>query len=184
MLTLMTLPASFAAQRRSVPERRMLCAINHLRPDQLEHFVGGASLALPSLLTEQSLEQLGPVAVIYHHPVNEESSGPVEVCVPYQGKLNLPDGLMTRLEIAHQQAYIVLTKQQFTDSALFHAARQELEAYVRANGEPLGPLRQIDYAVWNTRGSQEVVGELAIAFKWFNRLSPNSRGRLFPQVHF
>ncbi|AWN22347.1 hypothetical protein DKM44_03095 [Deinococcus irradiatisoli] len=176
----MTSAALRRVQQRAVPARQLLCAVNHLRPAHLSNFVNGATLALPNVLTEQGLEQLGPVAVIYHNPVTEESSGPVEVCVPYQGELKLPHGLTQRHDLPHREAYLPLTKREFTDSALFNRARSEVERYARANGDVLGPLRQIDYGVWNTRGETEVVGELALPLRWFNQLRPETRGRLFP----
>lgn len=174
----MTAPSR--VQYRFLPARTLLCAVNRLRPAHLDNFVNGASLALPSVLTEQGLEQLGPVAIIYHSPVTEESDGPVEVCVPYQGNLSLPDGLIQRTDPEHREAYLPLTKREFLDSALFHAARREVEQAARANGDVLGPLRRMDYGVWATRGEHEVVGELAVPMKWFNQLRPESRGRLFP----
>lgn len=176
----MTASALARVQFRLVPAQLMLCAVNHLKPDQLSNFVSGATLTLPNVLTEQGLEQLGPVAIIYHQPVTQESSGPVEVCVPYQGELNVPDGLITRLDPEHRQAYLPLTKREFGDSTLFNRAQQSLEDAARANGDVLGPLRQIDYGVWATRGEDEVVGELALPMKWMNKLQPGSRGRLFP----
>ena len=158
----------------------MLCAINRLRPAQLENFVGGASLALPQLLTDQELEQLGPVMVIYHTPVTEAGGGPVEVCVPYRGELSVPEGLSIRTDPEHREAYLPLTKRDFTGSDLFNRARQAVEVAARANGDVLGPLRQVDYGVWTTRGEDEVVGELALPMKWMNKLRPETRGRLFP----
>ncbi len=176
----MTSAALQRVQQRSVSAQQLLCAVNHLRPAHLNNFVSGATLALPNVLTEQEIEQLGPVAVIYHNPVTEESSGPVEVCVAYQGELSVPEGLITRLDPAHREAYLPLTKREFADSALFHRARSELERYVQGNGEVLGPLRQVDYGVWSTRGEDEVVGELALPMRWLNQLRPETRGRLFP----
>lgn len=176
----MTSAALQRVQQRSVPAQQLLCAVNHLSPAHLNNFVNGATLALPNVLTEQGLEQLGPVAVIYHNPVTEESSGPVEVCVPYQGELSVPEGLTRRLDPEHREAYLTLTKREFGDSDLFNRARSELEHYARANGEVLAPLRQVDYGVWNTRGEDEVVGELALPMRWLNQLRPETRGRLFP----
>lgn len=176
----MTAPALPRVQFRFVAAQMMLCAVNHLRPEHLTNFVNGATLALPNILTEQSLEQLGPVAIIYHHPVTEESSGPVEVCVPYQGDLSAPEGLTTRLDPDHREAYLTLTKEEFLDSALFNQARLGVEQAAQANGDVLGPLRQVDYGVWATRGEHEVVGELALPMKWLNKLQPGTRGRLFP----
>ncbi|GAA4006362.1 hypothetical protein GCM10022631_17230 [Deinococcus rubellus] len=173
-------PAVTSVQFRFVPAQMMLCAVNRLRPAHLENFVGGASLALPQVLTDQGLEQLGPVAVIYHRPVTEDSDGPVEVCVPYQGDLSVPEGLTNRLDPDHREAYLPLTKREFQDSTLFNRARLGVEQAAQANGDVLGPLRQVDYGVWNTRGEDEVVGELALPMKWMNKLRPETRGRLFP----
>ena len=180
----MTSPSRPAAarrvQQRSVPAQQMLCAVQRLKPQHLTRFVNGATLALPAVLTEQAARQLGPVIVIYHQPVTEDSDGPVEVCVPFEGLLNAPEGLVTRLDPPHHEAYVPMTKAQFRESALFNAARRELEAYAGANGEVLGPLRQIDFGVWEIRQETDMVGELALPMKWFNQLRPQTRGRLFP----
>ena len=129
----------------------MLCAVNRLRPAHLENFVGGASLALPQVLTDQGLEQLGPVVVIYHTPVTEDSDGPVEVCVPYRGDLSVPEGLSTRTDPEHREAYLPLTKREFQDSALFNrgAARGGAGGAGqrrRAGAAQAGGLRRLDHA--------------------------------------
>ena len=167
-------------QHRDVPAQQMLCAVQRLKPQHLTRFVNGATLALPSILTEQAATQLGPVMVIYHQPITQESDGPVEICVPYSGELSVPEGLVTRLDPPHREAYLPMTKAQFRDSGLFNAARRELEAYARANGEATGPLRQIDFGVWEIRQEGNMVGEIALPMKWVNQLRPETRGRLFP----
>ncbi|WP_420594449.1 hypothetical protein [Deinococcus sp.] len=167
-------------QHRDVPARMMLCAVQRLRPEHVRAFVNGASQALPLIVAQQGAEPLGRVAVIYHQPVTDTSDGPVEVCVPYAGELNVPEGLSARHEPAHVEAYLPLTKPGFADAELLDEAWRSLRHYARANGEIMGPMRRIDYGVWETHGEGEMVGEIILPLKWFNQLRPNTRGRLFP----
>ncbi|NUR97908.1 MAG: hypothetical protein HOV67_21955 [Kribbellaceae bacterium] len=46
--------------------------------------------------------------VIFHGEVNEDSVGPIEVCIPVA-----TESAATRRERAHRQAYVVVTKAQF-----------------------------------------------------------------------
>ena len=169
-----------SVQHRPVEVRRLLYAIQKLRPEQLGNFVNGASLALPQVLAVGGARQLGPVAILYHAPVTDTSDGPVEVCVPFEGELEIPDGLSERQELSHREAYLPLTKTQFGDGTLFNSARRELEAYAQANGDLIGPLRQIDFGTWAESGPDDIVGELALPLRWLNQMRPETRGRLFP----
>jgi hypothetical protein len=174
-------PSPFpSVQHRPVEARRLLYAIQKLRPEHLGNFVNGATLALPQILAVGGARQLGPVAILYHAPVTETSDGPVEVCVPFSGELEIPDGLQERQELPHREAYLPMNKTQFGDGTLFNAARRELEEYAQANGEQIGPLRQIDFGVWAESGPDDLVGELAVPLRWLNQIRPETRGRLFP----
>lgn len=52
--------------------------------------------------------------VVYHGEVSEDSDGPVEVCLPYTGPTpeGPDDGIVTRVEPAHREAYTTITRAQ------------------------------------------------------------------------
>lgn len=53
----------------------------------------------------------GPPMVVYHGQVNEDSDGPVEVCVPVAPG-NPGESVADRVELAHREAYLTITKAQ------------------------------------------------------------------------
>src|SRR6202043_1626429 len=53
-----------------------------------------------------------PVFVVYHGQVNDESDGPVEVCVPVSPEQQSSTDLPMRQEPAHREAYARITKAQ------------------------------------------------------------------------
>lgn len=56
--------------------------------------------------------QIGPSLVIYHGEVNEDSDGPVEVCLPIPPRITSATSLPTRVEPAHREAFTTVTRAQ------------------------------------------------------------------------
>ena len=71
----------FEIREREVPEQLVLTEQRHVRVTELPHWLPAAMQRLAT-----SAQGYGGVAgapfVVYHGAVNEDSDGPVEVCVP------------------------------------------------------------------------------------------------------
>ncbi len=126
-------PAMFdSVQERDVPEQLVLTEQRHLVVDELPGFISGA---LGRLI--ESAGDLGgvaaPVFVVYHGEVNQDSDGPVEVCVPINAE---SASLPTRIEPAHTEAYVRITKAQVEFPQIL-SAYDAVAQWIRANGRSI-----------------------------------------------
>lgn len=132
----------FEIREREVPEQLVLTVQRHLRLEELAGFV---QPALDRLL--RTAERLGGAAggefVVFHGEVNQDSDGPVEVCVPvHHGS---PE-VATRVEPAHREAYVRLTKAQFEYPQVL-SAYDAVEQWIGARRVTCtGPPREVHLA--------------------------------------
>ena len=73
--------------------------------------------------------------VIYHGEVNEDSDGPVEVCVPVSGDGDL-SGQAHRVEPAHREAYTEITVAQVAFPQIL-SAYEAVERWIGENGREI-----------------------------------------------
>lgn len=100
----------YEIHEREVPEQVVLTEQRHVRIPELSQWLPEAI----DRLIESAEERGGPagdVFVVYHGEVNEDSDGPVEVCVPVDGGEASSDA-PTRREPGHKEAYTRITKAQ------------------------------------------------------------------------
>jgi hypothetical protein len=150
----------YSIQQRDVPEQLVLTEQRHvLAPD------------LPTWLPEAmgrligSAAQLGGVTgpgfVVYHGEVNQESDGPVEVCLP----VSPPDGAAaaaaTRREPAHREAYVRITKAEVRYPQILSAFDAVAE-WLSANGlSASAPPREVYFADFMAAGPNDEVCDVA-----------------------
>jgi DNA-binding transcriptional MerR regulator len=80
----------------------------------------------------------GELFVVFHGEVNEDSDGPVEVCLP----VATPSGA-TRVEPAHREAYVAVTRAQLEWPHIL-SAYDTVERWIDARGRvSLGPPREV-----------------------------------------
>jgi DNA-binding transcriptional MerR regulator len=104
-------PAEFEIRERKVPDQLVLTEQRHVHVAGLSDFIGGTTQRLTTATKEYG-GSTGHLFVIFHGEVNEESDGPVEVCLPIDGAQEIsPDAAMRR-EPAHREAYTRLRKAQ------------------------------------------------------------------------
>jgi DNA-binding transcriptional MerR regulator len=109
-------------RRRMVPDQLVLTeqrSIQHLT--ELERWTAATMDRLTSATTVT-----GHPFVIIHGEINEDSDGPVEVCVP------VPEATASRVEKAHEEVYVRLTKAQF-DYPQILGAYETLERWIAQN---------------------------------------------------
>jgi DNA-binding transcriptional MerR regulator len=101
----------YDVRERDVPEQLVLTEQRHVLVPELP---GWLQAAIGRLL--QSAESHGGLAgdvfVIYHGEVNEDSDGPVEVCVPVRPGTEAAADAAVRSEPAYREAYVRITKAQ------------------------------------------------------------------------
>jgi DNA-binding transcriptional MerR regulator len=102
----------FEIQTRDVPEQKVLCIQRHVTAGPLPAFIGEAYQRLWAHLDASAAQAGDPGLVIYHGRVDEDSDGPVEVCLPATGPVEPAADVGVRLEPARTEAYTRITKAQ------------------------------------------------------------------------
>lgn len=96
-------------RQRDVPEQLVLTEQRHVRVPELSQWLGSAFGRL-SASAERFGGAAGPALAIYHGEVNDDSDGPVEVCIPLDRNAEPGPEIATRLEPAHREAYVRIAK--------------------------------------------------------------------------
>lgn len=100
----------YDVELRDVPELKLLTAERRLTVDGLSDFIGAARREITEALDAAGVEVAGPVRVVYHGMVTEDSDGPVEVAVPFAGSVEPVGELRVRLQGARREAVTGLTR--------------------------------------------------------------------------
>jgi DNA-binding transcriptional MerR regulator len=134
-------PSELPVLEREVAEQTVLTEQRHVFIGQLTWHPQAAAR-----LTAHAV-RCGGVAgerfVIFHGMVTADSDGPVEVCVPVSHPPEDPAELAWRLEPAHREAFISLTKEQFEPPAIL-SVYDKLARWVAARGRrPVGAPREV-----------------------------------------
>jgi DNA-binding transcriptional MerR regulator len=95
---------------RDVPELKLLTAERRLTVAELSDFIGAARREIVEALAAEEASAAGPVRVIYHGMVTEDSDGPVEVAVPFTGSVEPVGDLRVRLQAPRREAVTGLTR--------------------------------------------------------------------------
>ncbi len=143
-------------KERDVPESLVLTEQRHTTVQGLSDWIRAAIHRLYGTAAELNLNP-GPSFVIYHGEVNEDSDGPVEVCIPYA---NGPDskevtGHASRIEPAHREAYTRITVAQVEFPQIL-SAYDAVEKWVHTNGrEVSGSPREVYIADFSKIGPDD-----------------------------
>ncbi|HEY7198884.1 MAG TPA: MerR family transcriptional regulator [Candidatus Dormibacteraeota bacterium] len=103
---------AFDVRQRDMPEQIVLTEQRHVR---IEELAGWIETAL-GRLRRAARDCGGPAGwhfVVFHGEVNEDSDGPVEICVPIDAAAASRSAVATRREPAHREAYVRLRKAGF-----------------------------------------------------------------------
>ena len=97
---------------RPVPEGDLLTAERRLTVEDLPDFITDAAARITRHLEDSGATEAGPLRVIYHGMVTEDSDGPVEVVVPFTGRVAAVDDLRVRRQGGGTEAWTALTRRQ------------------------------------------------------------------------
>jgi DNA-binding transcriptional MerR regulator len=149
----------FEIQERDVPEQVVLTEQRHLVADELPTWIPAAIGRL--IGAADSLGGMtGPVLVIYHGEVNEESDGPVEVCVPIDPTKATDDAPLRR-EPAHREAYTRVTKAQVGFPQILSAYDAVAHWIDGRKLNSAGAPREVYFADWDAAGPHDAVADVA-----------------------
>jgi DNA-binding transcriptional MerR regulator len=102
----------YGVDTRQVAEQQVMSTTRALTVEGLPDFIMQGMGAIAAQLQASGARQLGAPFVIYHGQVNNDSDGPVEVCLPFEGTAQPADGMQVRVEPAHAEAFTTLTRRQ------------------------------------------------------------------------
>jgi DNA-binding transcriptional MerR regulator len=102
----------YDVQVRDVPEQTVLTEQRHVRAQELGPWVDEAVERLLKAAAGHGDGAVGPCFIIFHGEVNEDSDGPVEICLPIVPDPGRAVEAAMRVERAHREAYTRITKAQ------------------------------------------------------------------------
>ncbi|MFD0207186.1 MULTISPECIES: MerR family transcriptional regulator [Saccharothrix] len=153
----------YEVKQREAPEQVVLTEQRHLLQPALVDWIESSMDRLV-----KAAEGYGGVSgagfVVYHGEVNEDSDGPVEACVPI-GVAEPPSGVAARVEPAHREAYVRLTKAQVVFPQIL-SAYDAVAAWIKDNDHVIHDApREIYFADWDSAGPDDEVCDIAFPMR-------------------
>ncbi|MFJ1702963.1 MerR family transcriptional regulator [Kitasatospora sp. NPDC088346] len=151
----------FDIQQREVPEQLVLTEQRHAGPEDLPVWIPAACDRLFAA-AEAYGGTAGAPFVVYHGEVNEDSDGPVELCVPVDRDRAAEITVPYRVEPAHHQAYTTVTKAQVVYPQIL-TAYDAVFQWAREQGrEVTGAPREVYFADWAEAAGDAPVCDIAV----------------------
>jgi DNA-binding transcriptional MerR regulator len=149
----------YEVEEREVAEQSVLTEQRNVTAGELPAWIEAAGQRLQRTAEEHG-GAAGPMFVVFHGEVSEDSDGPVEVCVPVAE--SAAGDAAVRVEPAHREAYARITKAQ-VDYPQILSAYDAVAAWIRSRGlklEQCAP-REVYFADWDAAGPDDDVCDVA-----------------------
>lgn len=128
---------AFRVKQRDAPDMVVLSEQRAVDLPELRVTISGATARLMRRAADHG-GAVGGSLIIFHGEVNEDSDGPVEVCIPV-----LRESPATRREPGHQEAYVTVTRAQWEWPQIL-SAYDAVEDWIQEQGRScVGPPREI-----------------------------------------
>jgi len=145
---------------RDVPEQTLLTEQTYVNAAQLPEWIAKAGMRQLEAAADIG-GQVGPSLVIYHGEVNEDSDGPVEAGLPVAAECADDTSLPTRIEPAHREAYVTITRAQVQYPDIL-SAYDAIERWIAAHNEQIaGSPREIYFADPSSGDDDELIADIA-----------------------
>ncbi len=154
----------FDIQTRDVPEQQVLSTRRAVTADALPGFIEEAYGQLYAHLAASGGQVSGAGFVVYHGEVTEDSDGPVEVCVPFDGQLAPAGALGVRLEPAHTEAYTRISKRWVRFPDIMRAYDAVSEWLQQQGAKPTLPPREVYFTDFDAAGDDDPVADIAFPY--------------------
>jgi DNA-binding transcriptional MerR regulator len=119
--------AMYTVETREVAQQPVATLRRSLTVGDLPAFIEDGFRRLEATLRNAETERAGAFFVVYHGEVNEDSDGPVELCLPFRGELSTAGEVIVRAEPAHREAFTTITRSQVAFPGI-------LDAYAAVEG--------------------------------------------------
>lgn len=137
----------FTVQTREVPASRALSILQEVYVKDLPAFIGRSIEALYRRAASDGGRTTGHPTVVYHGQVNEDSSGPVEVCLPVDRAAgDAGEGIRVIELPAGTEAYTTITGAQCRFPEILRAY-DAVHDWIKEHGRtPAGPPREVYFS--------------------------------------
>lgn len=154
----------FQVETRHVEARDVVSVERRVLVSDLPAFIGEGVHTLMDMITEAGATS-GNCFVIYHGEVNNDSDGPVEVCLPFVGAVKPSGVARVRVEPEHDEAFTRITKAQVAFPGILEAF-DAVERWVKEEGvEPTDSPREVYFVDWDAAGPEDPACDVALPFK-------------------
>lgn len=153
----------FLIEERDVPEQQVLTVRRHLNVDELSRWLATTSCRLAESARGRG-GVTGPLFAVYHGEVDEDSDGPVELCAPIAPS-GAPSKGDVRLEPAHREAYVRLSKAQVEYPQIL-SAFDAVAGWIASSGRKVAaPPREVYFSDWDAAGPTDEVCDVAFPIR-------------------
>lgn len=157
----------YEVKQREVPEQVVLTEQRHVLQPELAGWIGDAMTRLEAAARAYGGISAAPF-VVYHGEVNEDSDGPVEACVPITPPADFGTGSPTtahRVEPAHKEAYVRLTKAQVVFPQIL-SAYDAVAAWLKENDFAIADSpREVYFESMTDAGPDDVACDVAFPMR-------------------
>ncbi|WP_327006061.1 MerR family transcriptional regulator [Dactylosporangium sp. NBC_01737] len=144
---------------RDVPEQTVLTEQRHVKVQELSPWIDEATGRLLKSAAGHGDGIVGPCFIIYHGEVNEDSDGPVEICLPVDP--TGPVDAAVRVEPAHREAYTRIIKAQVGYPQIL-SAFDAVAQWVSSQGLPVSSSpREVYFADFGAAAPSDEVCDVA-----------------------
>ncbi|MBV9579458.1 MAG: MerR family transcriptional regulator [Chloroflexi bacterium] len=152
----------FDIQQRDVPEQLVITEQRHILQPELSGWLSDAIGRLHGVAAQRFGGVAAPVFVVYHGEVNQDSDGPVEVCVPIAlDRESSANGVPMRHEAAHREAFTRITRAQF-DFPQILSAYDAVTQWIAANTlNVAGSPREVYFTDFHAAAPTDEVADIA-----------------------
>ncbi len=153
----------YRIEQREVPERVVLTEQRHLLQPELTAWIAAAWQRLTKA-AEAHGGVAAPPYVVYHGEVDQDSNGPVEMCVPVNAEA-LPPDVASRVDPAHTEAYARLPKAQVAFPQIL-SAFDAVAQWIKENDRAVTDApREVYFADWDASGPDDEVCDVAFPMR-------------------
>jgi DNA-binding transcriptional MerR regulator len=146
---------------KEIPAQQIISITRHHKVDGLSEQIQKDCGALFALAQEQGATPTGAPFGIYHNTISEQEDGPIETCVPVNGKVTGKGDIVARQLDGGKAACVVITGEQCHYPELLGAYDDAVD-WIQKNGfETTQPPREI----WYTEPGPDAKWEIVWLFK-------------------
>jgi DNA-binding transcriptional MerR regulator len=151
----------YEVHTRQVPEQKVLTVKRNVRQPELVGFLMEWMPGVAAALDATGVKHATHTFVVYYGEVNQDSDGPVEVCMAFEGEIVAPEGTQVRIEPAHTEAYATISKRQIEFPRILEAYDAVHDYAETHDLEVTAPPREVYFVDINAVGLDDPFVDIA-----------------------